>query len=145
MRNPLPPDTPLVRWRIDSFRRNGEPVERYLRWNTLADLHRRAQILLERGFKQDRERPALFTYGTPKVVLYASLRSTDVLDIWDAPEPALWPRHKGRTPTPELSLYVTALVQYAHHILNETGARARVFFYTEHLLDRDKPLQPWEW
>ncbi len=145
MRNPLPPTVPLVRWQVDSFQRDGQVVERYLRRDTRLDLHRRAQVLLDHGFAQSHAKPALFYYRTPKVTLYASLRSTDVLNIWEAPEPMLFvfPRQR-QTQSFELGLYATALVQYASHLLDKTCAGSRVSFYHDSLLaDLEGPLLPW--
>ena len=145
MRNPLSAAALLIRWQVDSFKRDGQVVERYLRRDTRVNLHRRAQVLLDHGFTQSRAKPGLFYYRTPKVTLYASLRSTDVLNIWDAPEPMLFAfPGNGQTQSFELGLYATALIQYASHLLNKTRAGSRVSFYNGNLLsDLEGPLIPW--
>ena len=148
MRNPCDPPTPLNRWRIDSFTRYGLPKQRYLRDSTLRDLHRRAAILLQRGFTQHPSKPGLFLFGTPKVMLYADLRSTDVLDIWKAPEPALYVFPcQGVAKTHDNGLYATALIQYAFHLLNQTPAGARTHFHDGWKIHREcdqyQPLVSW--
>ncbi len=145
MRNPAPPAVSLLRWQVDSFQRDGQLVERNLRRDTRLNLYRRAQVLLEHGFTQSHAKPGLFYYATPKVTLYASLRSTDVLNIWAAPEPMLFVfPGKGQTRSLELGLYATALVQYSSYLLNQTGAGSRVSFYKDGLLsDLEGPLIPW--
>ena len=148
MRNPRNSPVPLNRWRVDSFMRDGAPKQRHLRYSTLRDLHLRAGILLQRGFVQHTTKPGLFWFETPKVTLYADLRSTDVLDIWDAPEPALYvfPR-PGVTRTNDNGLYATALVQYAYYLLDQTPAGARTHFYDGWKMNADgdqyQPLVSW--
>ena len=120
-------------------------MERYLRRDTRVNLHRRARVLLDHGFTQSGAKPDLFHYRTPKVTLYASLRSTDVLNIWEALEPMLFVfPAKDQTQSLELGLYATALVQYASHLLDKTPAGSRVSFYNDSLLsDLEGPLIPW--
>ncbi len=148
MRNPRNSPVPLNRWRVDAFTRDGMPKQRHLRYSTLRDLHRRAEILLQRGFTQHQTKPGLFWFETPKVTLYADLRSTDVLDIWDAPEPALYvfPR-RGIVRTTDNGMYATALIQYAHYLLEQTPAGARTHFYdgwkVNHDGDSYEPLVSW--
>lgn len=130
MRNPCDSPVPLNPWRVDSFARDGVPKQRYLRDSTLRDLHRRARILLQRGFTQHPTKPGLFSFETPQVILYADLRSTDVLDIWEVPEPALYAFPcRGVARTTENGLYATALIQYAYYLLEQTLAGARTHFY----------------
>ena len=147
MRHPCRPPVPLNRWRIDSFTRDGAHTERYLRSDTARDLHSRAEVLLWRGFIQHKTKPGLFLFETPKVTLYASLWSTDVLNVWDAPEPALfaYPR-KGVPSNSDNGLYATALIQYAYWLLQQTPAGARVHFYDSWKMNEGgsyRPLVSW--
>ena len=143
MRHPIRPSVPLNRWRIDSFTRDGTQVDRYLRSDTMRDLHRRAEVLLWRGFIQHKTKPGLFLFETPKVTLYASLRSTDVLNVWDAPEPALFAFPRRGVPRDSgIGRYATALIQYAHWLLQQTPASARVHFYDDWKLNEGGSYQP---
>ncbi len=144
MRQVNQPDKPLIPWNIDSFKRDGQPRERRLKSATKRDLHRRASILLQRGFQQHLKKLGLFIYETGKATLYASLRSTDVMDIWDCPEPALFIFPKRNIPKDESTgKYATALMRYAEHILSQTEAECRVHFYDEWKMNRDTPLINW--
>ena len=144
MRQHKKPMAQLKEWKAESFKRDGRVIERYLRRNTLLDLYARADILLKVGFEQHYSKSGLFMYKTPEATLYADLRSTDGIDIWDAPEPALYPSSRYKDENTEK--YKTALVQYAHHILNldiNRRCSARVHLYNTHKLNTEIPLTPW--
>ena len=71
-----------------------------------------------------------------------------MLDIWDAPEPALYvfPR-PGVSRTNDNGLYATALIQYAQYLLDQTPAGARTHFHDEWKVNREgnqyQPLVSW--
>jgi len=94
---------------------------------------RHGNILINNGYYESKNKPNLFYKKKDDIIIFADLRGTDVIKIWDDQSPLIYSKVINENEYPDWK--VTRLLKEECGILNKQGCPTRFSFYSEYEID----------